>query len=128
MKKPILALALVVWSLMLLNPNQVMAQSGCTIGNGGIRDGVMCVRPSDVPANLFGEGSIFQAIANVLIFLVGAVAVLMLIVGGLRYVLSSGNSSAVESAKNTILYAIVGIVVAIMAFAAVNFVISRLVP
>ena len=59
-------------------------------------------------------------------FIVGAVAVIMLIIGGLRYVLSSGNSSSVEGAKNTILYAIIGIVVAALAFAAVTFVSSKL--
>jgi ABC-type Na+ efflux pump permease subunit len=48
----------------------------------------------------------------------------MLIIGGLRYVVSGGDSSAVQNAKNTILYAIVGIVVAILAYAVVNFVIS----
>jgi Type IV secretion system pilin len=69
---------------------------------------------------------IFQSVANVLIFIVGAVAVIMLIIGGLRYVLSSGNSSSVEGAKNTILYAIIGIVVAALAFAAVTFVSSKL--
>ena len=70
--------------------------------------------------------SIFSQVANVLIFIIGAIAVIMLIIGGLRYVLSSGNSSAVEGAKNTILYAIIGIVVASLAFAAVNFVVGKL--
>ena len=50
----------------------------------------------------------------------------MLIVGGLRYVLSSGESSAVKGAKDTILYAIIGIVIAIVAFAIVQFVTSAL--
>jgi hypothetical protein len=48
----------------------------------------------------------------------------MLILGGIRYTVSQGDSSAITSAKNTILYAIIGIVVAILAFAAVNFVIG----
>jgi hypothetical protein len=48
----------------------------------------------------------------------------MLIVGGLRYVVSAGNSTAVTAAKNTILYAIVGLVVSFLAFAAINYVIS----
>ncbi len=64
--------------------------------------------------------------ANTLIFLVGAVAVIFLIIGGLRYVISNGDSKAVEAAKNTILYAIVGIVVAVISFALVQFVINAL--
>lgn len=78
-------------------------------------------------ASLFGEdgqGGIFRTITNVLLFLIGAISVIMLIVGGVRYVVSGGDSTAVQNAKNTILYAIVGIVVAILAYAVVNFVIT----
>ena len=78
-------------------------------------------------ATLFGEGGeggIFKTITNVLLFLIGAISVIMLIIGGIRYVVSGGDSSAVQSAKNTILYAIVGVIVAILAYAVVNFVIS----
>ncbi|MEO7617326.1 MAG: pilin [Candidatus Saccharibacteria bacterium] len=73
---------------------------------------------------LFGPKGIFQNIASILIFIVGAVAVIMLIVGGLRYVLSAGDSKNVTAAKDTILYAIVGIVVALLSLALVNFVVS----
>lgn len=65
-------------------------------------------------------------IINTLLFLVGAVAVVMIIVGGIRYTVSNGEQSAITGAKNTILYAVVGLVVAIMSFAIVNFVLSRL--
>lgn len=76
-----------------------------------------------------GEGQpcdedIFRTVTNILLFLIGAVSVIMLIIGGIRYTLSGGDSSAVTSAKNTILYAIVGLVVAILAYAIVNFVIG----
>jgi hypothetical protein len=64
----------------------------------------------------------------VLIFLVGAIAVIMLILGGLQYVISNGDAKRVESAKNTILYAIIGIVIAILAYAIVGFVTGQLAP
>ena len=67
-----------------------------------------------------------QQVSNLLIFVVGAVAVITLIIGAFRYVLSGGNAAKVEAAKNTILYAIVGIVVASLAFALVQFVFARL--
>lgn len=70
--------------------------------------------------------SVFKTVANIMLFLVGAVAVIMLIIGGLRYVTSNGDQNAVSGAKNTILYAIIGIVVAFLAFAAVNFVTDQL--
>ena len=65
-------------------------------------------------------------IINILLFLIGAIAVIMIIIGGIRYVTSNGDQGQVTGAKNTILYAIVGLVVAIMAYAIVNFVVSRL--
>jgi hypothetical protein len=92
---------------------------------GGIVAGKECAKSDDQPSNLFGDGGIFTTIVNVLLFIIGAVAVIMLIYGGIRYVLSGGDASAVTAAKNTILYAIVGIIVAILAYAIVNFVITR---
>lgn len=76
-----------------------------------------------IESNCSGEGA-FKSITNVLLFLIGAISVIMIIVGGIRYVVSGGDSSAVQSAKNTILYAVVGLVVAILAFAVVNFVVG----
>lgn len=75
---------------------------------------------------LFGDGGIFSTITNILLFLVGAISVIMLVIGGIRYVVSGGDQQAVTNAKNTILYAIVGIVVAFLAFAAVQFVSNQL--
>jgi hypothetical protein len=96
----------------------------------GLNDGAQSAQGKDQQgdaASLFGEGGqggIFRTITNVLLFLIGAISVIMLIVGGIRYVVSGGDSTAVQNAKNTILYAIVGVVVAILAYAVVNFVIT----
>lgn len=102
----------------LVLPAAVRAESA-------IQQGADAAKPTGAKENLFGNGSVFQSITNTLIFIVGAVAVLMLIIGGLRYVTSGGNSSSVEGAKNTILYAVIGIIVAILAYAIVNFVIAK---
>lgn len=96
----------------------------------GLGDGASSAQGKDQQgdaASLFGEGGqggIFRTITNVLLFLIGAISVIMLIIGGIRYVVSGGDSTAVQNAKNTILYAIVGVVVAILAYAVVNFVIT----
>jgi len=79
----------------------------------------------DLAANKLSVAGIFSTVANVLIFLVGAISVIVLIIGGLRYVVSGGNPAQVQGAKNTILYAIVGIVVALAAFAIVSFVLAQ---
>lgn len=95
-----------------------------------IQQGV-CLTATDAAAcNTAGlfDGGIFKTLANLLIFLTGAVGVIMVIVGGLRYVTSQGNPSAVEGAKNTILYAVIGMIIAVMAFAIVNFVLTQVKP
>lgn len=103
--------------------------------NQGITDGAGNAQGKDQATCLFGnedescEGNgIFKTVTNVLLFIIGAVSVIMLIIGGIRYTVSAGDSSAVTAAKNTIMYAIIGIIVAILAFAVVNFVITSFVP
>lgn len=92
--------------------------------NLGLSEGANAARGKDQVTDLFGSTGTFRTLTNVLLFLIGAISVIMLIVGGLRYVVSGGDSTAVTNAKNTILYAIVGIVVAILAYAVVTFVIT----
>jgi hypothetical protein len=94
--------------------------------DGGIQDGANSAQGKDQPEELFGESGVFKTVTNVMLYIVGAVSVIMLIIGGIRYVVSGGDQNAVTGAKNTILYAIVGIVVSILAFAAVNFVVGSL--
>lgn len=69
---------------------------------------------------------VFNTIANAGLFIIGALCVIMLIYGGIRYTISGGDSAQVTAAKNTILYAIVGIVVALLAAAVVNWVLATL--
>ena len=90
----------------------------------GIQDGANSAKGKDQSTDLFGNDGIFRTITNVLLFIIGAISVIMLIIGGIRYTVSGGDSTAVTNAKNTILYAIVGIVVALLAYAVVNFVLG----
>ena len=71
-------------------------------------------------------GDIAKDVVNIMFFIIGVMAVIMIIWGGIRYVLSAGNSTALTSAKNTIIYSIIGLIIAILAYAIVNFVISSI--
>ena len=66
-----------------------------------------------------------QQVVNVLLFLIGAVSVIMIILGGIRYVLSNGEASQIAAAKNTILYAVIGLIVSLLAYAIVGFVVEQ---
>ncbi len=117
-----LALSLVV-GLGVVSLQPVLAAGGA--GDLTLKKGVEAGKTDETDRELFeGEGSIFKTVINVLLFLIGAISVIMIIYGGIRYVTSGGDQGAVTSAKNTILYAVVGLVVAILAYAIVNFVVG----
>lgn len=71
-------------------------------------------------------GDVITDIVNVLIYIVGAASVIMIVIGGIRYVLSSGDAQATQGAKDTILYAVIGVIVAAAAYTLVNFVINSI--
>ena len=77
-------------------------------------------------ANTSNLTDIIKLVTNLLLFILGAVSVIMIIVGGIKYTTSNGSAEQIKSAKNTIMYSIVGLVVAIFAYAIVNFVIQKL--
>lgn len=99
-----------------------------TSAQSPVQAGAEAARGSGQPTQLFGDTGVITTITNTLLFVVGALAVIMIIVGGLRYATSGGNSSSVTAAKNTVMYAIVGLIIAFLAFAAVNWVLGVLVP
>ena len=70
--------------------------------------------------------SIIGVIINTIIFVIGMVAVVMIIIGGISYATSQGDPSKVKKGKDTILYGIIGLVVALLAFAIVQFVLNAL--
>ena len=89
-----------------------------------VYDGVNAARADGMPTELVGENGIFLQITNTILYAVGIIAVVMLIWGGVRYIISGGDGKKVTDAKNTILYAILGLVVALLSYAIVNFVLN----
>ena len=84
---------------------------------------VICAAKDD---KLFGPNSIWTRILDTFTYVIGAVSVLVIIVGGLRYITSGGDQAGITGAKNTILYAVIGLVVAILAYSIVHFVVSNI--
>ncbi|KKW02981.1 MAG: hypothetical protein UY35_C0009G0024 [Candidatus Saccharibacteria bacterium GW2011_GWC2_48_9] len=75
-----------------------------------------------------GTNGFAKIVTNILLFLVGTAAVIMIILGGIKYTTSNGDPSQIKSAKDTILYSVVGLIVAIMAWGIVTFVIDQAAP
>jgi Type IV secretion system pilin len=67
-----------------------------------------------------------KAVLNILALLIGIAAVVTIIIGGIKFILSSGDPSGIKSARETIIYALVGVVVAVFARAVVAFVLNKL--
>jgi hypothetical protein len=68
---------------------------------------------------------VLELVVNILTAIVGIIAVIMIIVGGLKYVTSSGDPSNVTSAKNTLLYAVIGLIIVGLAQVIVKFVLNK---
>lgn len=109
-----LVIASAAGSALLAVPLAASAETDATKGAGEAQP---TGSPSDLKASL-------TIITNTLLLGIGFVSVVMLIIGGFRYILSNGNEKSVTAAKDTILYAIIGVVVALLAYAIVAFVLA----
>lgn len=98
------------------------AQAQCTQNSVG--GGVNCAGNNTLGGNLTGTSGILSNVINTLIFATGIIAIIFIIIGGIRYVVSQGDEKSVQGAKNTILYAVIGLIIAILAFAIVTFVLK----
>ena len=74
---------------------------------------------------LTGEANLFVRVASLIAFGTGVASVIMMIIGGIKYNLSAGDPSKVSSAKNTIIYALVGVVVTAVAAPLILFVANQ---
>lgn len=75
-----------------------------------------------------GENSfstIISKVINIFSILIGSISVIMIIIGGFRYIISGGDQNNVTAAKNTIMYAIIGLVVVLFSQVIVRFVLSN---
>ena len=86
------------------------------------------IAPPTPPSGVSNLGLIetINKVSSAILAIIGVIAVLFLIIGGFQYVTSAGNPDSVQKAKSTILYAIIGLIVAILAWSVVKFVLGNL--
>ena len=127
MKYVLALLTTVLIGAATLGPTQLAVASPASQA----QEGVNSISEKDKDGNVVEQKTLMEYVLdliNVLLFIIGAVSVIMIIFGGFKYVTSSGESSAVSSAKNTILYAVVGLVIALSAYGIANFVTEAVNP
>ena len=71
--------------------------------------------------------SVITTVLNVVIGIVGVISVIFIIIGGYMYATSAGDPGKTKKAKDTILYSVIGLAVALLSFAIVNFVLSNII-
>ena len=122
--KLMLTSLILVFGLVLVVSSPALAQDAKTAVCEGVgltaSGGSGCTNPPGSDIN-----TIIRTVLNILTFIVGIVAVIMVIIGGFKYIISSGDANNVSSAKNTILYAIIGLVIVALAQVIVRFVLSK---
>ena len=92
-----------------------------------VQEGANAARADGMPTELIGDNGVFSRITNTVLLIVGLISVIMLVYGGLRYILSGGDSKKVTDAQNTVLYAIIGLIISLLAYAIVNFVLNSVI-
>ncbi len=105
-----------------LVPAVAMADTAKSIVCQTIEAGSDC---STNPKDSSSLPSVIRAVVNILSYLVGVVSVIMVMIAGFKYVTAGGDSNKVSSAKNTLIYAIVGIVIVAASQTIVKFVLSK---
>lgn len=85
--------------------DQLNSNQGCSTGDAGVQ-------------------KIISAVVSILSYIVGIAAVIMIVIGGFKYVTSGGDSNRISSAKTTLVYALIGLVVVALAQFLVHFVLT----
>lgn len=87
-----------------------------------LRNGAEAAKGEGAASGIDRPNDLVKNVVNGILYFVGILSVVMLIWGGILYTTSAGDSNKVTTAKNTIMYAVIGLVIAIFAYAIVNFV------
>lgn len=89
---------------------------GCASGSGA----AVCGGTGD------GLFSVVRTVISVMLIVGGVIAVIMIILGGIRYITSNGDANDVKAAKDTILYSVIGLVITAGAYMIVNYVVGKI--
>ena len=116
---------LIIFTFSFAVPGSVSAVSRCSGLTGTDRGACLSDPDGYFESQDDSVLEIIPLVINIFSIVVGVIAVIMIIVGGLKYITSSGDSGNVTSAKNTILYAVIGLVIVALAQVIVRFVLGE---
>ena len=125
MKKSIISIAIMTCAVFGTSVLSTASLSGSA--SAQVSKGIDTATTSEMKGkSIDGDNGLIKTVVNVLLWAVGILSVIMIIFSGFRYITSAGDASKTKSAQSTLTYSVVGLIVAIMAYAIVNMVINRL--
>lgn len=125
MKKSIISIAIMTCAVFGASVLSTASLSGSV--SAQVSKGIDTATTSEMKGkSIDGDKGLIKTVVNVLLWAVGILSVIMIIFSGFRYITSAGDASKTKSARSTLIYSVVGLIVSIMAWAIVNMVINRL--
>ena len=125
MKKSIISIAIMTCAVFGASVLSTASLSGNA--SAQVSKGIDTATTSEMKGkSIDGDKGLIKTVVNVLLWAVGILSVIMIIFSGFRYITSAGDASKTKSAQSTLTYSVVGLIVAIMAYAIVNMVTNRL--
>ena len=125
MKKSIISIAIMTCAVFGASVLSTASLPGSA--SAQVSEGINTATTSEMKGkSIDGDKGLIKTVVNVLLWAVGILSVIMIIFSGFRYITSAGDASKTKSAQSTLIYSVVGLIVAIMAYAIVNMVINRL--
>lgn len=125
MKKSIISIAIMTCAVFGTSVLSTASLSGSV--SAQVSKGIDTATTSEMKGkSIDGDKGLIKTVVNVLLWAVGILSVIMIIFSGFRYITSAGDASKTKSARSTLIYSVVGLIVAIMAWAIINMVINRL--
>ena len=125
MKKSIISIAIMTCAVFGASVLSTASLPGSA--SAQVSEGINTATTSEMKGkSIDGDSGLIKTVVNVLLWAVGILSVIMIIFSGFRYITSAGDASKTKSAQSTLTYSVVGLIVAIMAYAIVNMVINRL--
>lgn len=119
MKKVILSVIAVAMTVLGLGGIATMSPAAYAAGSYGLS----YISGDNIKTS--NLSTLISGVINAILGVVGLLAVVMIIIGGINFITSQGDTGKVTKARNTILYGVIGMVIAIFAYAIVNFVITN---
>lgn len=125
MKKSIISIAIMTCAVFGVSVLSTASLSGSV--SAQVSKGIDTATTSEMKGkSIDGDNGLIKTVVNVLLWAVGILSVIMIIFSGFRYITSAGDAAKTKSAQSTLTYAVVGLIVAVFAWAIVNIVLDRI--